>query len=414
MIAQLNQPMSQHCNVLIKNVRLASMQEIASPYGIIERASVELADGKISGIFQQNQTPPDATQIVDAQGQWLLPGFIDCHTHLVYGGSRANEFEQRLLGVSYAEIAKQGGGIRSTVQATRAASHQQLLQSAIARAQRLAEEGITCIEIKSGYGLDLDTEVKMLKVAKELEQHVDLSVVSTYLGAHALPPEFQSKADDYIDFVCNKIMPQIAQQGLASAVDVFCEGIGFSPEQCQKVFVAAKQHGLSIKAHVEQLSDLKGALLAAEFNALSVDHIEYLAEQDVAALKTAGTVAVLLPGAFYYLHESQKPPIAALREHKVPMAVATDLNPGTSPMASLLTAMNMACVLFGLTPEEALRGATCHAARALNLAKSKGQIQVGFDADLCLWDIQHPVELVYGLNQHRPSKKWLAGRLLTR
>jgi imidazolonepropionase len=242
---------------------------------------------------------------------------------------------------------------------------------------------------------------------------VDLSVVTTYLGAHAVPAEFHGKADDYIDFVCNEVMPKIAAQGLASAVDVFCEGIGFSPAQCEKVYVAAKQQGLRIKAHVEQLSDLKGAKLAAQFNALSVDHIEYLAEQDVPSLQASGTVAVILPGAYYYLNETQKPPIAALRKHGIPMAVATDLNPGTSPLSSLLTAMNMACVLFALTPEEALRGATTCAAQALGLQDSKGQIKLGFDADLCLWNVEHPVELVYGLNQHRPVKKWLAGRLAT-
>lgn len=413
MMKQVTKPMIQPCDLLINNVKLASMQVTDKPYGIMENASVAVTDGKIVGIYQQDKTAPSATQIIDGQGQWLLPGFIDCHTHLVYGGSRANEFEQRLLGVSYADIAKQGGGIRSTVKATRAASHEQLLQSAIARAKRLAHEGVTCIEIKSGYGLDLDTEIKMLKVAKELEQYVDLSVVTTYLGAHAVPAEFHGKADEYIDFVCNEVMPQISAQGLASAVDVFCEGIGFLPEQCEKVYVAAKQQGLRIKAHVEQLSDLKGAKLAAQFNALSVDHIEYLAEQDVPSLQASGTVAVILPGAYYYLNETQKPPIAALRKHGIPMAVATDLNPGTSPLSSLLTAMNMACVLFALTPEEALRGATTHAAQALGLAQSKGKIAVGFDADLCLWDIQHPVELVYGINQHRPHKKWVAGRLST-
>jgi len=414
MMKQITKPMLQRCDLLINNVQLASMQVTDKPYGIMENASVAVTDGKIVGIYQQDETAPSATQIIDGQGQWLLPGFIDCHTHLVYGGSRANEFEQRLLGVNYSDIAKQGGGIRSTVKATRAASHEQLLQSAIARAKRLAAEGVTCIEIKSGYGLDLDTEIKMLKVAKELEQHVDLSVVTTYLGAHAVPAEFHGKADDYIDFVCNEVMPQIAQQGLASAVDVFCEGIGFSPMQCEKVYVAAKQQGLRIKAHVEQLSDLKGAKLAAQFNALSVDHIEYLAEQDVPSLQASGTVAVILPGAYYYLNETQKPPIAALRQHGIPMAVATDLNPGTSPLSSLLTAMNMACVLFALTPEEALRGATTCAAQALGLQDSKGQIQLGFDADMCLWNFEHPVELVYGLNQHRPIKKWLAGRLANR
>lgn len=401
--------MLAQCDLLIENVHLATMQQNGQPYGIIKHAKVAITQGKIVAITSDAQPPLKASQVIDGRAQWLLPGFIDCHTHLVYGGNRANEFEQRLLGRSYADIAKQGGGIRSTVQATRQASAEQLLHSALARATRLVEEGVTCIEIKSGYGLDLATEVKMLEVAKQLEQHLDLNVVTTYLGAHAVPAEFQDNADGYINFVCQQVMPVIAQHQLASAVDVFCEGIGFSPAQCRRVFTAAKQHSLAIKAHVEQLSNLQGAKLAAEFNALSVDHIEYLAEQDVACLRASGTVAVLLPGAYYYLNEKQQPPIATLRQHQVPMAVATDLNPGSSPIASILSVMNMACVLFSLTPEEALRGTTCHAAQALGLQKSKGQIQVGYDADLCLWDIEHPVELVYGFNQHRPVCRWLAG-----
>jgi imidazolonepropionase len=275
----------------------------------------------------------------------------------------------------------------------------------------LLGQNVTTIEVKSGYGLDLATEVKMLKVAKQLEQHLELSIVTTYLGAHALPLEFADRADDYIDFVCEQVIPHIAQAKLADAVDVFCEKIGFTVDQCRRVFSAASQHGLRIKAHVEQLSDLKGAKLAAEFQALSVDHIEYLAPQDVPFLKASGSVAVLLPGAFYYLNESQKPPVAALRQHHIPMAVATDLNPGSSPINSILTAMNMACVLFQLSPEEALRGATCHAAKALNLAQYKGQIALGYAADLCLWDISHPVDLVYGINQYRPRCVWQGGRM---
>jgi imidazolonepropionase len=405
--------MTQRCDVLIKNVQLASMQDNGESYGLIENANVALYRGKIVGIFNNTQALPHASDIVDGQGKWLLPGFIDCHTHLVFGGSRANEFEQRLLGKSYTEIAQQGGGIRSSVLATRQASAQELLQSAIARAKRLAEEGVTTIEIKSGYGLDLDTEVKMLQVAKQLEQNLDLKIVTTYLGAHALPPEFANSPDNYIQFVCETVLPQIAKRKLADAVDVFCESIGFSVEQCRQVFTAAKQHGLRVKAHVEQLSDLKGAKLAADFNALSVDHIEYLAAEDVPYLTSSGTVAVLLPGAFYFLNESQKPPIATLRQQGIPMAVATDLNPGSSPISSILTAMNMACVLFNLTPEEALRGTTTHAAKALGLGEHKGKIAIGYDADLCLWDVRHPVELVYGINQYRPFLKWQAGRLST-
>jgi imidazolonepropionase len=403
--------MAQQNDILIRNVRLASMQDNGKPYGLIENASVAISGSKIIGIFGEHDTPPEVYDVVDGQGQCLLPGFIDCHTHLVYGGDRATEFEQRLLGQSYADIAKQGGGIRSTVSATRAASTQELLQSALTRAKRLAAEGVTTIEVKSGYGLDFDTEIRMLQVAKQLEQHLDVNIMTTYLGAHAVPVEYAQRADDYIQYVCETVMPEIARLGLANAVDVFCESIGFSLEQCTKVFSAAALHGLRVKAHVEQLSDQKGAKLAAQFNALSVDHIEYLALEDVACLKQSGTVAVMLPGAFYFLNESQLPPITALRQHGVPMAVATDLNPGSSPLSSILTAMNMACVLFKLTPEEAIRGTTIHAARALGLAECKGKIAVGFDADLCLWNINHPVELVYGINQHRPLKKWYKGHV---
>jgi imidazolonepropionase len=404
-------PMPVTCDVLINNVQLASMQDNGKAYGLIPNASVAIAHGKIVGIFAAAACPAVAKNTVDGNGAWLLPGFIDCHTHLVFGGSRANEFEQRLLGQSYAQIAQQGGGIRATVAATRQASAEALLHSALARAKRLCEEGVTTIEVKSGYGLDLATEIKMLQVAKQLEQHLPLCVVTTYLGAHALPAEYADQPDDYITFVCEQVIPHIAKDKLAEAVDVFCETIGFSLDQCRKVFSAAAAHGLRVKAHVEQLSDLKGAKLAAEFQALSVDHIEYLAPQDVPYLKASESVAVLLPGAFYYLNETQKPPIAALRQHNVPMAVATDLNPGSSPLSSILTAMNMACVLFQLSPEEALRGTTCHAAKALNVQTHKGKIAVGYDADLCLWDITHPVDLVYGINQHRPRCVWQGGRM---
>jgi imidazolonepropionase len=402
--------MTKQCDVVIDNVRIASMQKNGNAYGILSQSCVAIKDAKVLAIFDSTDTSYQSSKRVDGENKWLLPGFIDCHTHLVYGGNRANEFEQRLQGKTYTEIAHQGGGIQGTVNATRAASEQTLLSSAIKRAARLAEEGVTCIEVKSGYGLDLHTELKMLKVAKHISEYLPVNIVTTYLGAHAVPKEYRSSPDDYVQFICDQVIPVVAQQQLANCVDVFCESIGFSPTQCRKIFAAAKTHALDVKAHVEQLSDLKGAKLAAEFAAISVDHIEYLDPKDIPALKQSGTVAVLLPGAFYYLSETQKPPVAALRANKVPIAIATDLNPGSSPIASILTIMNMASVLFGLTPEEVLYGVTLHAAKALNLP-NKGQVKAGMDADLCLWDIAHPAELVYAINQHRPSAKWFAGKL---
>jgi imidazolonepropionase len=401
--------MTKQCDVVIENVRIASMQKNGKSYGILSQSCVAIKDGKVLAIFDSSDTSYQSSKKVDGENKWLLPGFIDCHTHLVYGGNRANEFEQRLQGKTYTEIAQQGGGIQGTVNATREASELTLLTSAIKRAARLVEEGVTCIEVKSGYGLDLDTELKMLNVAKQIAEHLPVNIIPTYLGAHTVPKEYRSNPDDYVQFICDQVIPVVAQQQLANCVDVFCESIGFSPAQCRKIFAAAKTHKLNVKAHVEQLSDLKGAKLAAEFGAISVDHIEYLDPKDIPALKQSGTVAVLLPGAFYYLSETQKPPVAALRANKVPMAIATDLNPGSSPIASILTIMNMASVLFGLTPEEVLQGVTLHAAKALDIA-NKGQIQTGMDADLCLWDIEHPAELVYGINQHRPAAKWFAGR----
>jgi imidazolonepropionase len=396
------------CDWLIKNVRIASMQHNGQPYGLLQQTAIAIKEGKILGLTD-DPLEYSAKHTLDGQQQWLLPGFIDCHTHLVYGGNRAAEFEQRLLGKTYAEIAQAGGGIQSTVNATRAASEQTLLTSAVKRAARLVEEGVTSIEVKSGYGLDLDTELKMLKVAKKITEHLPVNIIPTYLGAHTVPKEHRDSPDAYVKFVCETVIPEVAKQQLASCVDVFCESIGFTPHQCRQVFEAAKKHGLDVKAHVEQLSDLKGAKLAAEFDALSVDHIEYMSAEDVPSLKASGTVAVLLPGAFYYLHETKKPPVEALRNSQVPMAIATDLNPGSSPVASILTCMNMASVLFSLTPEEVLQGVTSNAAKALKLA-DKGCINIGKDADLCLWDIEQPAELVYAVNQHRPSTKWLAGK----
>ncbi|WP_339899888.1 imidazolonepropionase [Paraglaciecola polaris] len=401
--------MTKAADLLIRNVHIASMQDNGQPYGLIENACVAIKDGLISHIGSSQDKNVRASAEFNGAGQWLLPGLIDCHTHLVFGGNRALEFEMRQQGKSYADIARQGGGIQSTVNATRAASSESLLQGALKRAARLVDEGVTTIEVKSGYGLDTDTEIKMLETAKEIEKHLGVNIITTYLGAHAVPIEYQDNPDEYVQLVCNELIPRIKQQGLASAVDVFCESIGFSPALCEKVFIAAQKNGLHIKAHVEQLSDLKGAKLAAHYHALSVDHIEYLSSSDVPVLAKAGTVAVLLPGAFYSLRETQLPPIDALRQHKVPIALATDLNPGSSPIASLLTMLNMGCILFGLTPEEALFGVTKNAARALGLV-NKGQIALGFTADLGLWDIEHPSQLSYGMNLVRPTRKWLAGQ----
>ncbi|MGB8314533.1 MAG: imidazolonepropionase [Aestuariivirga sp.] len=361
-------------------------------YGLIEKGSVAIANGVITSVG--TETPNGAA--LDCGGRLLTPGLIDCHTHIVYGGNRAAEFEQRLNGATYADIAKAGGGIMSTVRATRAASEAQLLESALRRLESLLAEGVTTIEVKSGYGLDLDTEVKMLKVARKLGTLRPVDVKTTFLGAHTFPQEYKENHPDYVKLVCDRALPQIAKDGLADAVDAFCEGIAFSVAETELVFKAARTAGLPVKLHAEQLSNLGGAKLAARFNALSVDHIEYLDEDGVESISKSGTVAVLLPGAFYYLRERQAPPVAALRKHKVPIAIATDLNPGSSPVHSLLTTMNMSCILFGLTPEEALLGVTAHAARALGL-KDRGTIAVGQNADLALWDVQRPGDLSYPL-----------------
>ncbi|HRA94732.1 MAG TPA: imidazolonepropionase [Aestuariivirga sp.] len=361
-------------------------------YGLVEKGAVLIENGIIKSIG------PDTTKAasIDCGGMLLTPGLIDCHTHLVYGGNRAAEFEQRLNGASYADIAKAGGGIMSTVHATRAASEAELLESALRRLESLLAEGVTTIEIKSGYGLDVETEVKMLKVARKLGNLRPVDVKTTYLGAHTFPKEFRENHEAYLKIVCDQALPRVAGEGLADAVDAFCEGIAFSVEETRTVFKAARAHNLPVKLHAEQLSNLGGAKMAAGFKALSVDHIEYLDEEGVKSISKSGTVAVLLPGAFYYLREKQAPPVAALRQHKVPIAIATDLNPGSSPVHSLLATMNMACVLFGMTPEEALLGVTANAARALGL-KDRGTIAVGQKADLALWDVKRPGDLAYPL-----------------
>jgi len=429
------------CDLLIKNVHLATMvacqasqdknkkikagigeatdqgrgQSIESDYGQIKDAVLAVKNGRISWLGKADQAPEfTAKKVMNGKGGWLTPGLVDCHTHLIYGGSRAREFEWRLQGISYEEISRKGGGIVSTVKATRQASEEELFQSGLKRLKRLLAEGVTTVEIKSGYGLDTETELRMLRVAGQLAEYTGITVKRTFLGAHAVPPEFKDDPDAYLDVVINEMLPLVSEHKLADAVDVFCEGIGFSPEQTRRLFEAAQVYGLPVKGHVEQLSDLKGAVLTAEFNGLSVDHLEYLAEEDLPTLKAAGTVAVMLPGAFYCLKETQLPPVKALLKQNIPVAVATDLNPGTAPMASLLLAMNQSCVLFGLTPEQALAGATRHGAQALGLEHNKGQLKQGYDADFVLWSIEHPCELSYGINMHRPKTIWLAGKQLTR
>ena len=372
-----------------------------SGYGLREHSAVLVEAGKIAwlGTMQEQPAVSDA-DVIDCAGRLLTPGLIDCHSHLVYGGDRADEFEMRLEGASYAEIAQRGGGIISTVTATRAASEAELFAQALPRLNSLLDEDVTTIEIKSGYGLDSDNEIKMLRVARQLENEFQVRVQNTFLGAHALPPEYAGRADDYIELVCDEMLPRAHAEGLVDAVDVFIESIAFSLEQGKQVFACAQALGLPIKAHVEQLSDLGGATMAAARGALSVDHIEYLAAADVASLAHGDTVAVLLPGAFYVLRETQLPPLAALREHQVPIALASDANPGSSPVTSLLLIMNMACTLFRLTPAEALRGVTINAARALGLQTEIGSIEVGKQADIVLWNVAKPSMLSYqiGIN----------------
>jgi imidazolonepropionase len=338
---------------------------------------------------------------------------VDCHTHLVYGGSRAREFELRLLGVTYEEIARQGGGIRSTVAATREADEQVLLKQSASRLKALMREGVTTVEIKSGYGLDLETELRMLRVARQLGEKYAVSIVPTYLGAHALPPEFEGRSDDYIDFVCDTVMPEVAARKLAVAVDAFCENIAFTPAQTERVFKTAQKLGLTVKLHAEQLSDLDGAALAARFGALSADHLEYASEQGIQAMSASGTVAVLLPGAFYFLREKKRPPIDLLRRYNVPMALSTDCNPGSSPTTSLLLILNMACTLFHMTPEEALAGITRNGARALGRQDRIGTLESGKDADFVLWDIDEPAELAYRIGFNPLQQVVRQGRVVS-
>ncbi len=382
------------------NVRLATMVPGPEPYGRIDDGALAVSDGRIAWVGKAGDLPAGlrdgAYRVHDGEGRWVTPGLVDCHTHLVYAGSRAAEFEQRLQGVSYEEIARQGGGILSTVRATRAAELETLVAQSLPRLRSLMAEGVTTVEIKSGYGLEPSAEFRQLAAAAELSRRLPVTVVPTFLGAHALPPEYDD-ADDYIDAVCGKMLPEVARRRLAAAVDAFCERIAFTPAQTARVFEAARGLGLSVKLHADQLSDGGGAALAARYGALSADHLEYTGAGGIAAMAAAGTVAVLLPGAFYFLRETRVPPVDGFRRAGVPMAVASDSNPGSCPAGSLLLMLNMACTLFGLTPEEALAGATCHAARALGRDARIGTLSAGKDADFVLWDIAHPAELSYGL-----------------
>lgn len=385
---------NQNWDMLITHATVATL---ADGYGLMRDAAIAIQNAAIVWLGSKDQLPTHrAKKTYDAAGKLITPGLIDCHTHLVYAGNRAEEFEARLNGKTYVEIAAAGGGILSTVRATRTASEAELFTQSEKRLQSLMAEGVTTIEIKSGYGLDTGTELKMLRVARALCKKHGITVKTTFLGAHALPPEFTDK-DAYIDYVCEKMLPAVAHSDLADAVDGFCEHIGFTPAHIARVFDAAKRHGLPVKLHAEQLSDQGGAALAAQHNALSADHLEYLNEASVKAMANAGTVAVLLPGAFYVLHETQKPPMDSLRTHNVPIALATDCNPGTSPITSILTVMNMGATLFDMTPEECLRGVTLNAAKALGLSETHGSIAVGKRADLAIWDVAHPAELTYYL-----------------
>lgn len=375
----------------------ATLAPDANPEALIVNASIVTQDGRIAWLGATAQLPDSYRQAAtrDLGGAIVTPGLIDCHTHLVYGGNRAEEFALRLAGASYEEIAKRGGGIVSTVKATRAASEDELFNSALRRLDALLAEGVTAIEIKSGYGLDLASERKMLKVARRLGQARPVTVVTTFLGAHALPPEYASRGDDYIKLVCDVMLPALAEEKLVDAVDVFCEGIGFDLAQSERVFQAAQRLGLPVKMHAEQLSLLGGAALSARYRALSADHLEFLDEAGVIAMREAETVAVLLPGAYYFIRETQLPPLDLLRKHRVPIALSTDSNPGTSPTTSLLLMLNMACTLFRMSVAEVLAGVTTHAAKALGHPQVSGRLAVGEQADFVAWDIQSLAELAY-------------------
>ena len=395
------------------NANVATMGVNGKPYGLIKDAAIGISNKKVSWLGPMLDLPASpsvlADNVIDCDGGWITPGLIDCHTHLVFGGNRVREFELRLEGASYEEISRQGGGIRSTVTATREASEELLYHNGLERLNRLMMEGVTTVEIKSGYGLNTETEIKMLRIALRLGKELPLRVKTTFLGAHALPVEFNDNSSGYINLVCDEMMPAVAKDDLADAVDIFCEGIGFDINETRKVFEKATDLNLPIKIHAEQLSNLGGTALACEYGALSADHLEYLDEAGIDAMAESGTVAVLLPGAYYFLRETQLPPILGFRDKKVPIAIATDLNPGSSPAQSLLKMHNMATTLFQLPPEEALAGVTTNAARALGLQEETGHLAIGMAADFVLWDITEPAELSYWIGNTKPKVTVFAG-----
>ncbi|RUY96148.1 imidazolonepropionase [Mesorhizobium sp. M7A.F.Ca.CA.001.12.2.1] len=383
---------------LWRNARLTTMADGSAGLGVVEHGAVAARDGRIVYAGPESELPPTLAQgaeTVDCEGRWITPGLIDCHTHLVHAGNRANEFEMRLAGATYEEVARAGGGIVSSVKSLRAANESELVTQSLPRLDALIAEGVTTVEVKSGYGLDLENEKKSLRAARRLGNQRPVTIRTTFLGAHALPPEAKGDKDAFIDLVAKEILPAVAAEGLADAVDGFCEGIAFSPEQMARVFDAAKAAGLPVKLHADQLSNLHGAELAARYGALSADHLEYTDEAGAAAMAKAGTVATILPGAYYFIRETKKPPIGLFRQHGVRMAVATDNNPGTSPLTSLLLTMNMAATLFGLTVDECIAGVTREAARALGLLGETGTLEAGKSADLAIWNIERPAELVY-------------------
>lgn len=393
-----DQSTQQRSNRIWRNARLATLAPTRDGLGVIENGAVATRDGRITFAGPECALPGDLTtgaETIDCQGRWITPGLIDCHTHLVWAGNRAKEFEQRLAGATYEEVTRAGGGIVSSVRQLREATEADLLRQTLPRLDALIAEGVTTVEVKSGYGLDLENERKSLRVARQLGHERPVSVSTTFLGAHALPPEANGDKDAYIDAVAHEMLPALAEEGLADAVDGFCEDFAFSPDQMATVFRAADEHGLPVKLHADQLSDTHSAALAAEFGALSADHLEYTSESGVRAMAQSGTVAVMLPGAFYFIRESHAPPIDLFRQYGVPLAVATDCNPGTAPLTSLLLAMNMAATLFHLTVDECLAGVTRVAARALGIGDQAGTLETGKWADLAIWDIDSPAELVY-------------------
>ena len=398
---------------LLLDVGLATLAQDGTPYGAIPDGAIAWRDGVITFAGARHDlpgSPPDlAREVTSLPGTWITPGLVDCHTHLVFGGDRAQEFEQRLEGASYEEIARSGGGIVSSVRATRAASEDDLFAQSLPRARALLADGVTTLEIKSGYGLEPDAERRMLRVARRIGEELGLDVHTSFLGLHALPPEYANRRDDYVSLVCDTMLPALAEEGLVDAVDAFCEGIGFTHAETERLFAKATSLGIPVKLHAEQLSDLGGAALVATFGGLSADHLEWTSDNSVRAMAAAGTVAVLLPGAYYALRDTRPPPINRFREHGVAMAVATDLNPGTSPLLSLRLAMGMACTLFRLTPEEALRGATVHAARALGLT-DRGTLAPGKRADLVAWRVRSLPELTYWIGGNLLTDIWIAGR----